>query len=88
MSGKSPRLVRLGVLVSGRGSNLQAIIDAIEAGTLSAEVAVVLSNKQNAGVLLAESDAAVMTLDVAALDADTEVATGSEPHAPDAQILS
>ncbi|MDQ1290309.1 MAG: phosphoribosylglycinamide formyltransferase 1, partial [Nitrospirota bacterium] len=51
MSGKSPRLVRLGVLVSGRGSNLQAIIDAIEAGTLSAEVAVVLSNKQNAGGL-------------------------------------
>ncbi|MGZ8394488.1 MAG: phosphoribosylglycinamide formyltransferase [Nitrospira sp.] len=51
MSGNSPRLVRLGVLVSGRGSNLQAIIDAIEAGTLSAEVAVVLSNKQDAGGL-------------------------------------
>jgi hypothetical protein len=29
-----------------------------------------------------------MALDVAALDADTEVATGSEPSAPDAQILS
>jgi type IV secretion system protein VirD4 len=40
------------------------------------------------GVLLTESDAAVMALDVAALDADTEVATGSEPNAPDAQILS
>ena len=51
MSARPPRLVRLGVLVSGRGSNLQAIIDAIEAGTLSAEVAVVLSNKQAAGVL-------------------------------------
>lgn len=51
MSGKSPRLVRLGVLLSGRGSNLQAIIDAIEAGTLSAEIAVVLSNKQDAGGL-------------------------------------
>ncbi len=51
MSGNSPRLVRLGVLVSGRGSNLQAIVDAIEAGTLSAEVAVVLSNKPDAGGL-------------------------------------
>lgn len=51
MSGNSPRLVRLGVLVSGRGSNLQAIIDAIEAGTLSAEVAVAISNKQDAGGL-------------------------------------
>ncbi len=40
------------------------------------------------GVLLTERDAAVMALDVAALDADTELATGSEPHAPDAQILS
>jgi type IV secretion system protein VirD4 len=39
------------------------------------------------GVLVAESGAAVKALDVAALDADTEVATGSEPSAPDAQIL-
>jgi phosphoribosylglycinamide formyltransferase-1 len=43
--------VRLGVLVSGRGSNLQAVIDAIEGKTLSAEIAVVISNKQDAGGL-------------------------------------
>jgi type IV secretion system protein VirD4 len=40
------------------------------------------------GVLLAESDAAVMAHGVAALDADTEVVTGSERSAPDAQFLS
>ena len=40
----SPR-TRLGVLVSGTGSNLQAILDAIEAGTLAAEVTVVISNR-------------------------------------------
>src|SRR5689334_2162898 len=51
MSDKSPQTVRLGVLLSGRGSNLQAIIDAIEAGTLSAEIAVVVSNKQDAAGL-------------------------------------
>lgn len=34
----------LGVLVSGSGTNLQAIFDAIEAGTLSAKIAVVVSN--------------------------------------------
>jgi phosphoribosylglycinamide formyltransferase, formyltetrahydrofolate-dependent len=51
MSGSPSQLVRLAVLVSGRGSNLQAIIDAIEGGTLSAEIAVVLSNKQDAGGL-------------------------------------
>ena len=51
MSAKAPRLVRLGVLASGRGSNLQAIIDAIEQHALSAEIAVVLSNKQEAVAL-------------------------------------
>jgi len=38
----------LGVLVSGSGTNLQAIIDAIAAGTLHARVAVVISNKADA----------------------------------------
>jgi phosphoribosylglycinamide formyltransferase-1 len=39
--------VRIGVLVSGGGTNLQAIIDAVESGILKgrAEVAVVISNK-------------------------------------------
>ena len=40
--------VRIGVLVSGRGSNLQAIIDNIEAGRLSAEIAVVISDQPDA----------------------------------------
>ena len=43
--------LRLGVLASGRGSNLQAIIDAIEARTLYATIAVVLSNKKDAQAL-------------------------------------
>ena len=43
--------LRVGVLASGRGSNLQAIIDAIEAGTLTARIAVVVSNKQDAQAL-------------------------------------
>jgi phosphoribosylglycinamide formyltransferase-1 len=38
----------LGVLVSGSGTNLQAIIDAIAAGALDARVAVVISNKGDA----------------------------------------
>ncbi len=37
--------VKLGVLVSGRGSNLQAIIDNIEQGLLPAEIAVVISDQ-------------------------------------------
>lgn len=35
----------LGVLISGRGSNLQAILDAVASGRLNARVRVVISNK-------------------------------------------
>jgi phosphoribosylglycinamide formyltransferase-1 len=42
---------RLGVLISGRGSNLQAIIDAVQAGTLPATVAVVIANRKDASGL-------------------------------------
>jgi phosphoribosylglycinamide formyltransferase-1 len=40
--------IKLGVLVSGRGSNLQAIIDNIEKGLLPAEIAVVISDQPDA----------------------------------------
>lgn len=39
---------KLGVLVSGGGSNLQSIIDNIEAGSLSAKVCVVIANEPDA----------------------------------------
>jgi phosphoribosylglycinamide formyltransferase 1 len=42
------RQVPIGVLISGSGTNLQAIIDAIEAGKLDARIEVVLSNKGDA----------------------------------------
>jgi len=41
----------LGILVSGSGSNLQAIIDNIEAGRLDAEIAIVISNVADAYAL-------------------------------------
>lgn len=44
-------MLNLGVLISGRGSNLQAIIDACENGKIAAKVAVVISNKPDAGGL-------------------------------------
>lgn len=42
---------RLGVLISGRGSNLQAMIDAIAHGRLLAAIVVVIANKRDAGGL-------------------------------------
>jgi phosphoribosylglycinamide formyltransferase-1 len=53
---------KIGVLISGRGSNLQAIIDAIAAKKLDAELAVVISNRPDAAGLARASDAGVETL--------------------------
>ncbi|MGH7260646.1 MAG: phosphoribosylglycinamide formyltransferase [Nitrospiraceae bacterium] len=51
MSGRAVKKIRVGVLASGRGSNLQAIIDTIEAGKLDAKIVLVLSNKKDAVAL-------------------------------------
>lgn len=40
--------VKLGVLISGTGTNLQSIIDAVERGELSADIRVVISNRRAA----------------------------------------
>jgi phosphoribosylglycinamide formyltransferase 1 len=39
---------KLGILLSGRGSNLVAIADAIQSGRLPAEIAIVISNRSQA----------------------------------------
>jgi len=53
---------RLGVLISGRGSNLQAIIDAIAGGRLAATVAIVISNRADAAGLGRARSAGIETL--------------------------
>ena len=52
----------LGVLISGRGSNLQAIIEAIADGRLEATLAVVISNRADAAGLERARAAGVETL--------------------------
>ena len=42
---------KLAVLVSGRGSNLQAIIDSIEKNSLAAEISLIMSNVSDAYAL-------------------------------------
>jgi phosphoribosylglycinamide formyltransferase-1 len=53
---------RIGVLISGRGSNLQALIDAIADGSLNARMAIVISNKADAPGLDRARAAGVETL--------------------------
>ena len=60
--------LRVGVLVSGRGSNLQAILDGIAAGRLAAEVAVVISNRAGAAALARAAAAGVPAVCLPARD--------------------
>jgi phosphoribosylglycinamide formyltransferase 1 len=54
-----PRPLRLGILVSGSGSNLQAILDACAGRRIPAEVAVVICNVPEARALQRARDARV-----------------------------
>jgi phosphoribosylglycinamide formyltransferase-1 len=53
---------RIAVLISGRGSNLQSIIDAVASRRLDATVAVVVSNRADAHGLTRARDAGIPTV--------------------------
>ena len=54
----------LGVLISGRGSNLRAIIDAIDDGRLDARISVVISNRADARGLEHARAAGIEAVDI------------------------
>ena len=53
---------RIGVLISGRGSNLQALVDAVADGRLRAEIAIVIANRADAAGLARARAAGIETL--------------------------
>jgi phosphoribosylglycinamide formyltransferase 1 len=57
---------RLGVLISGRGSNLQSIINAVRSRTLDATIAVVVSNRADAAGLIRAREAGIEALHMSA----------------------
>jgi phosphoribosylglycinamide formyltransferase-1 len=59
---------RIAVLISGRGSNLQALIDAIADGRLAGEIAVVISNKADAYGLERAGAAGIPTVTISHRD--------------------
>lgn len=56
------RRVKTAVLISGHGSNLQAILDAAKAADYPAEIALVISNKEEAYGLTRAQNAGVVTV--------------------------
>lgn len=55
-------ITKIAVLISGRGSNLQSIIDAVHRGEVNASIAVVVSNREDAPGLERARRAGIETL--------------------------
>lgn len=83
VSGTVERARTLGVLISGRGSNLQALIAAIDEGRLKARISIVISNRAQAAGLERARQAGIETL---VLD-HRQFATRAEYDAAIAQAL-
>lgn len=55
-------MVNIGILISGSGTNLQAIIDNINEGNIDGEIKLVISNKKDAYGLVRAEEAGIETL--------------------------
>ena len=66
-------MTRLGILISGRGSNFEAIADRIAAGELDAEIAVVISNRPEAPGLEAARRRGLPAVSIPSKGLDREV---------------
>jgi phosphoribosylglycinamide formyltransferase-1 len=64
---------RIGILLSGRGSNFEAIADHIESGELEAEIAVVISNRPEAPGLEAARRRGLLAISIPSRGLDREV---------------
>jgi phosphoribosylglycinamide formyltransferase-1 len=73
--------LKLGVLISGSGTNLQAIIDAIAAGKLNAQIVLVVSSRPDAFGITRAQEAGIETLVL-------NRSVYADPAAADAQIAS
>lgn len=82
--------MRLGVLGSTRGSSLQPVLDAAVAGSLGAEVVVIISNKKASGILERARQYQVPAVCVETnnrLQAETEIQAVLQAHQVDAVLL-
>ena len=85
---------RVAVLISGEGSNLQALIDAAQAGQLGADLVTVVSNRGAARGLDRARDAGIEALHLALkrgqerVDYDADLAALLAPREPDLVVLA
>lgn len=84
--------LRIGVIGSTRGTDMQAVIDAIEQGTINAKIELVISNKSSAGILERAMKHNIRTLHISALNKsreehDKEVNTAFEAYDVDIVLM-
>ncbi len=84
-SRQPPPRKRLAVLISGRGSNLQAIIDAATAGRINADITRVISDRTSAEGL---KKARTASIPVSIAETDAELQTLLNEVAPDGIALT
>ncbi len=94
MSGQHTPLASVVILISGRGANLQAIIDQVGTGRLALDIRSVISNRPDAPGLQRARDAGLATLVIdqrAYADRpqfDAALMRAIDPHAPRLVILA
>ena len=82
------------ILISGRGSNMEALLDAVACGSLPVRVAAVLSNRPDARGLQTAAAAGVATQVIdhtrhaSREDFDAALATAIDAYAPDLVVLA
>ena len=85
---------RLVVLISGNGSNLQAMIDAVQSGIIKAKISAVISNKRDAYGLERARKAGIPVLVLPKMkeqtreEYDAQLAQAIQHYAPDWVILA
>lgn len=67
-------MLRIAVLASGRGTNLQALMTAIDAGRLNARIVGVFSDRASAGALALAREAAIAAVSLSPRNYDTRAA--------------
>ena len=88
------RPIKLGVLISGSGTNLQAIIDRIAAGALDATIEMVISSRPSAYGLKRAEDAGIQTMTLSKeiyadpIQADEVIATALRARGVDYVIMA
>ncbi len=72
--------MRVGILISGRGSNMMSLIEAAKAPDFPAEIVAVISNRPNAGGLAKAREAGIPTVAIDHKDFATRMAFEAKLH--------